>query len=409
MNDVRTQYFLSYGVIGTTMPFASVFFRQCGFTDAQVAYAWAIWSAAFVLAPVLITLAADTRVDPRRLMVFGLTVSALTLALLGVVRGIGVIYLVWVVHCLASLPLLGLQDGICFSLQQRQRERGETVVPFHKLRVWGTLGFMLPSVVIFFLLRNGMTVRGAIVSGAAFALLAAIQATQLHDPRPAGRSAAQLGPRRLPTLGALAAFAKPLLLVFCLCIFLSQMASTIYATFYPIYLTNQAHIPAEWVGLVSNIGVTVEIVFVWGCGWLMARFGIRGLLLAGLAGVAVRMSLLALWRNPFVGIATQFIHGLQVVSLGIMPQTFIDQQATDQYRHSMQGVFVMLNGFGRVAGTLSVSFVAAYGSQAIFGYAAGLAALAGVLAAFAFWPKRDAPTASEPEAAVVGPMEPETA
>lgn len=64
MRDVRLQYFLSFGMIGTVLPYVSVFFRQAGLSEARVGYAWAIWSLAVMVSPVVVTMLADARVDP---------------------------------------------------------------------------------------------------------------------------------------------------------------------------------------------------------------------------------------------------------------------------------------------------------------------------------------------------------
>src|SRR5439155_568355 len=69
--DLRVQYFLTYCVIGSVLPFVSVYFRRSGLTNAQVAYAWTLWSAAVVLSPFVVTLAADAHSDPPRLLVPG--------------------------------------------------------------------------------------------------------------------------------------------------------------------------------------------------------------------------------------------------------------------------------------------------------------------------------------------------
>lgn len=407
MRDVRVQYFLSYGVLGTTLPYASVFFRHQGFTQTQVGYAWAVWSGVFILSPVLVTLAADLRADPRRLMALGLTVSGLTLAALAFVSGVGATLAIWTLHCLATLPMMPLQDGICFSLQRRQEERGETARPFHRVRVWGTYGFMVPSVVLFGLLYAGVPVNTAMVTGAVFAFVSALQALRLDDPRahtPGGDAPDHSG---LPTLGAARVLLRPNMLVFCAAIFLAQMASTIYAAFYPVYLTEQAKVPEAWVGLVSNLGVAVEIFFILACGWFTARLGVKWVLVVGTALVAVRMALLMGSAHPAVAIGTQLFHGIQVVALGVMPQTFVNAYATDRYRHSMQGVWVMLLGCGRAAGSLTGGPVAEWGGgqSAVFAYAAILCAASSALALLLF---RD--PAAEVEARVAAePVVPEPA
>ena len=170
MRGLRVQYFLTYCVIGAVLPFVSVFFREAGLTQAQVGYAWSIWSAAVVLSPVLVTLAADAHADPRRLLTLASLLTAASLLALGFVRGVGPILWVWAVYCLASLPILPLQDGVPFSEQCRRQERRQPQRPYHLVRVWGTIGFIVPSVLLFVLLQLGMSLRAAMWTGAACGL-----------------------------------------------------------------------------------------------------------------------------------------------------------------------------------------------------------------------------------------------
>jgi PPP family 3-phenylpropionic acid transporter len=383
MRDVRVQYFLSYGVLGTVLPFASVYFRANHFTEAQVGYAWALYSAAYIVSPVLVTLAADTRADPRRLMVGGFVLGGLTLVAMGLVHAAAAVLAVWGLFCLAYLPLLPLQDGIAFSLQQRRQERGEPPLPFHRARVWGTVGYIVPSFVLFILLWSGRPVTGVMMSGAAFAAVAAAQALLLDDPRAHNHSESRKDDvaSRLPTLGALRVLLRPQMLGFSTAIFLSTMASMIYMSYYPIYLTESAGFPARWVGLVSSIGVLVEVFFVAGCGWLTTRLGVKRMLVLGLLLVAVRLLLLRWSAHPAVAVGTQLFHGVMVAALSIMPQAFVNGHATDRYRHSMQGVFVMMLGCARVAGSLVGGREAGlHGVRGAFGFAAALCVAAAAIA-----------------------------
>jgi PPP family 3-phenylpropionic acid transporter len=313
---------------------------------------------------------------------------------LGFVQGVGPILAVWALHCLAAFPLMPLQDGVCFSLQRRHAERGEVVRPFYLMRVWGTIGYMAPSLILFGLFRAGMPIQGALMSGAAFALLAAAQAPMLDDPRApnAASSNSAVGPSKLPTFGAAAALFQPSLIGFSIAVFFGQMAATIYGAYYPIYLTDpgQVGLQPQWVGLVTNVGVLVEIVFVFSTGRLVDRFGFRMLMAASLLLVAVRMGLLAASHHPTVGIGTQLFHGVQIVGLTIAPQMFADRLATDRFRHSMQGVLILLIGLGRAAGSLSGGAVARHGLASAFAYAAALS-VAGALSLAAFRVKRETP------------------
>lgn len=408
MRDVRAQFFLTFAVLGTVLPYAPVFFREAGLSQTQVGLAFALWSAAQILSPVLVAWAADTRVDPRRLVLLCMAGSGASLLALGFARGVGPVLAVWGVYCLASIPLLPLLDGIYFSLRQRRGERGEPLRPYHRVRVWGTVGFIVPSLLLYWLLHEGMPVAGALMSGAALAALAAVQAMLLEDPRatvpPAvGRAdaaaatsdecAADPPPRAgagLPTAAAARTLLRPNLLVFCAALFLAQMASTAMAAFYPVYLTERVGIAVEWVGLIAQVGVVVEVFFVWGFGWLADRIGTKGVLVAGLACVALRLLLMAAFATVPVAVGTQLFHGIHVLMMGVMPQTFLDRHADDDCRHSIQGVYVMLMGVGKMAGSLAAGPVAAHSLQAVFGYGAALCAVAAGLALAAF---RETPVA----------------
>jgi PPP family 3-phenylpropionic acid transporter len=429
MRDVRAQFFLTFAVLGTVLPYAPVFFREVGLSQTQVGLAFALWSGAQVLSPVLVAWAADSRVDPRRLVLLCLAGSGASLLALGLARGVWPVLAVWAAYCLSSIPLLPLLDGIYFSLRKRHEERtdadderadgadergggtdlrGVGLPPYHRVRVWGTIGFIVPSLLLYGLLHAGMPVAGALMSGAALAVLAAAQALLLDDPRsaaagdpadddgaasPAGDAAssaddcaarpARPGPG-LPTAAAARALLAPNLLVFCAAVFLAQMASTAMAAFYPVYLTERVGIAVEWVGLIAQVGVVVEVFFVWGFGWLAGRLGVKGVLVAGLACVAARLLLLAGFATAPVAVGSQLFHGIHVLMMGVLPQTFLDRHAADDCRHSIQGVFVMLMGIGKMAGSLAAGPIAAHSLQAVFGYGAGLCAAAAVLAAVAF-------------------------
>ena len=186
MRDLRIQYTLTFAMLGTVLPYVSVFFRHAGLSAPQVGYAWAIWGAAIMLSPVLVTMLADAHVDPRRLLAVASLVSGTALLVLGLVRGVGPVLAVWTAYCLASMPVLPLLDGVHFSQQRRRRERGEPPVAYHRVRVWGTIGYIVPSLLLFPLLQAGLSMAGAVMTGAAFGVAAAIQAARSPTRGPAG-------------------------------------------------------------------------------------------------------------------------------------------------------------------------------------------------------------------------------
>lgn len=403
MRLLRTQYFFTFAVLGTVLPYISVFFRQVGLQPWHIGLAFAVWSAAQILSPVLVAWAADSHVDPRRLVLLCSLGSGGSLAVLAMMQGFWPVMGVWTLYCLASIPLLPLIDGIYFSIQRQAAERHEPAPPpYHRVRVWGTIGYIVPSLFLFFMIKTNVT--AAPLTGAALAALAGLQALLLRDPRPHRKPAVsedcgdvpdlQRASAGLPTAAAARTLLQPDLLLLCIALFLGQMASTAHAAFYPVYLIERVGMPFEWVGLVSQVGVVFEIFFVLGCGWMIRRLGTRGVLVAGFAGTALRFGLISISVEPAVAVATQVMHGMLVVILGVLPQPLLNRHAGDDCRHSMQGMYVMLMGCGKTAGSLAAGAVAAQALQPVFGWGALLCSIAGVLILLGFRdrapiPKRD--------------------
>ncbi|HWE97398.1 MAG TPA: MFS transporter [Tepidisphaeraceae bacterium] len=387
MRDARLQYLLTFAMLGTVLPYASVFFRQAGLTDTQIGYAYAIWSLAAVLSPAVITRIADGKIDPRRLLTLASVTAATSLLLLGFTRGVAPILCVWTVYCLASVLLFPLQDGIHFSQQRRRGDLGEAAVPYHLVRVWGTVGYLVPSVGLFAFLQAGMNLRIVLMTGAGFALLAAAQATRLIDPRshnPREAQAEANADRQIPTLQAAAALLGPRLLAFTAAVVLMDMASQIFSAFYPIYLTERVGMANKWLGVASGLAVTVEAMLIFSCGRLVRGLGIKRLMLLAMLVTMVRFGLLGLWATAWVAIATQVLHGLMVMSTSVLPQSVIDDDAGDRFRHSMQGVFVMLGNGGQAVASLAAGRIAGQGLGRLFFCAAALCAAAAGLILLGF-------------------------
>ncbi|HEX8914295.1 MAG TPA: MFS transporter [Humisphaera sp.] len=394
MRDLRASYFLIFAVLGAVLPYATIYFQESGLSPTQVGYAFAIWSGASIASPVLVAWAADAALDPRRLVLLCSGGAGACLVGLGFVRGVGSLFAVWTAYCAISTPLLPLLDGIYFGQERVRTAAGEPPRAYHRVRVWGTVGYLLPAAILFEPLRRHAPAAYALMSGAAFAAVAALHAQLVADPRlpgPAGGAVVSTAKARLPTAAAARVLFRPQIAVFCAALFLGQMASYALAAFFPQYLTKRVGMDAGWAGAVSNFGVVIEVLFVLGAARMTRALGVKGMIVVGLAATAVRLGMLAAVASVAVALASVLVHGLLVVVLGVLPQPFLDRYADDGYRHSVQGVFVMLMGFGKVAGSLAAGLIAQRSLEAAFAFAAGLCVLGAALAAVAFRERRDDP------------------
>ena len=77
-------------------------------------------------------------------------------------------------------------------------------------------------------------------------------------------------------------------------------------------------------------------------------------------------------------------HGIFLVAVGVLPQIILDQHAGDRFRHSMQGLFVMLTGSGRVLANPVAGHVASHGLGLVYWCAAALCLVAAGLILLAY-------------------------
>ena len=402
MFHLRLQYFLNYAVNGCLIPFMSIYFQQMHLDNMQIGMVMGVASLAVVLSPVLVTLIADTHLDARRMLAGLLILTAVSLVVLPLFGTFLAILCGWLMTNIVQIPINPLQDGINFAIQEQRSKKGLQPAPFHKVRVWGTIGFITPGLALYLLVRRTQDVTVVIYLAAAFALAAGLNSLMLPPIGEREKSSE----RKLPTIEAARVLLGRKMLIFCIASFLFQMAAACYYSYYPIYLTNGLGISKQWSAMIMNIGVLGEILFMLSFGRLMAYFGPRRFLLLAASVMLVRMTLLAAVASPYIAIGTQVCHGAMVLLLQVGPIVLLNKMAEARFRHSLQGLFAMLViGGGRIVGNFAVAPIARHGYNAAYWWAAGLVLVAGVLLAVGYHPEPaiatvPAPDVEEPDEAV---------
>lgn len=405
MRAIRAEFFFAFAVMGAILPYFPVFLKDRGLTDPEIGWVLSISGLAVLLTPVVVTLLADARMQNRTLLAWAFGLSAVALGWLWWAQGFWTIFAAHALYAVAFAAVIPLHDGLFFGEQQRREARGLAKVPYHRVRVFGTVGFIIPSLVLYVWLRFGAEVAVSLAAAGACCVLAMLNAPLL----PASRSDEDAARPKvgLPTAEAFRAFTTRPLFVFVAASWLIHLAISAYYAFYPIYLTRLLGIDRQWIGLISNLGVLFEIFFVLAFGWIVKRIGVRGLMIAGSACMTLRFTLLWLIPSVPVAIATQVLHGMMVLVVHVAPPVYLDRHANPSYRNSIQGLFAMIcYGTGRIAGNAVAGYVAADSLTGVFGYAAVLSAAVLVLFVLLFREDDDSQSREGREAAEkAGPAE----
>lgn len=382
MIALRRQFFLSYAVIGSVMPLMTVFLReQGGFNFLQIGLAMSLMNIPMLCSPALITLLADRNVDSRRILATAYTCSAFVLSAMYFSHTIALTLTLFIFHGLSFVAMLPLQDGYYFSLAEQKRRSGESVISYPLIRVWGTVGFILPSLILYFPLSKGAAANAILPCAVSFCLLSLLNSFTLPTVEKPKRTS-----NRLPTKEALQAIFAPNARWLSIGLFFGFMAVSAFYAFIGNFFDESLGIPKKYIGLIINIGVVIEVGFTLIMPWMQRKIDLKGIMVLGLFCMALRMVLLAFFPTPAMAVVVQLCHGLEVLALFVGPVMFLDRLATDEFRNSIQGVFTMvIGGVARVVGGVAAGLIVMrFGLQGGLLYGACLSACSFLIIAFLF-------------------------
>lgn len=371
---IRLHFLLLYAVTGAYMPYLPVFLgSDLHLPDRQIGWVTGIYGLSVLVAPPLVTGLADRRLSGRTVIASAYALACVGLVLLAYVDSFLAALPLAFAFSLVYTPLFALLDGLAFSAIAAT-ERPPT---YDRLRVWGSLGFMIPAFVLFFALHSGAAGRTAIVVAAVAAGLGAL-ASPLLPSFPPPASAA-----RLPLFAAWEALRGASTRALLVPVGLLFAALSVFYAFYGRLLI-AIGVDPSWIGLVMNIGVLAELPLMFAASALLRRFSVRAILLTSAACLTARMLLLAL-ADPTVAVVTQVLHGPVVLGIYLLPPMILNLKADPHLRNGVQGMYTMLcYGIARMTGSVLGGYAAEVELRWAFVLGAALAFVALVWLARAF-------------------------
>jgi MFS transporter, PPP family, 3-phenylpropionic acid transporter len=376
MRPLKVQFFLSYGILGSLAPLLPVFLKDAKrLNEAQIGVAMSMMGASTLLSPLLMTLLADTRLETRRILALAFASTSLVLMALLLDVAPPVTVGLMALYGISVVAVLPLQDGLFFSTLSADGRSGVAVSAYPAVRVWGTVGFIVPALLLWPLVHFAHDARPAVAVAALYCVICFVTSLKILPPVRSGGPRAGSG--RLPTIQAIRVLASPQTRFLCLALIVASGASVTYHYFFPLYLREKLGVRHEWVPIIINLGVVGEVFFTLGYGYLQRWLGVKGIILAGMTCMTARLALLAHFPSLTTALIVQAGHGLEIVALFVAPVILLNRLAGDEFRNSMQGAFSMMMGASRLTGSLIAGWIANTNLLNAFQAAtfAGLAAL----------------------------------
>jgi nucleoside transporter len=362
--------FLQYFMQGCYLPVASLYLQDSlGFEKQQVGYFSSALAIGPLLAPLLVGQLVDRHFATQRVLAFcHLLAGALMLALytqhdFWSVITLGTIYsILWV-------PTMMLTNSLAlFHLQRRDRE-------FPAVRLWGTIGFILPAWLIEGVWLAGLqgealnTARGVTFALSGLTGLAmAIYCWSLPNTPPSDETKTSFAPAE-----AARYFFSREMIVLVLVSFGIALVHQFYFVWNSPFLSHvlkQGGVAGAYEQRISSLGQISEVVVLACLGMAVTRYGFKRVMLVGAGAYALRCVLFALVAAAGLPFAASIalaglgnsLHGLCFGAFLAAAFMYVDRHSPTDIRGSAQtmyGTLILGAGFllgGVVAGQVGEWF-----------------------------------------------------
>ncbi len=335
-------YFFYFAALGTLMPYWGLYLQSLGFDAFAIGALMAILMATKVVAPNVWGWLGDHLGHRMRLVRLASALSLLSLLAMFGVHGFLAVALVMTGYSFfwnASLPQF---EAVVFNHLGQDAER------YSRLRLWGSVGFILTVVMVGWLVdRQGTeVVLPALVTVFAGILLSSLLVGdgrgEIHESQPS----------------ILAVLKKPQILAFFTAVFLMQMSHGPYYAFFSIYLQDH-HYSKSDIGLLWSIGVIAEVLLFLFMHRLLRRWLSAAILRVSLVLAALRWLLIGWFPDEVpVLILAQLLHAASFGSFHASAIHMVHEYFRGRHQGRGQALYASLSfGAGGAVGTFASGMI----------------------------------------------------
>lgn len=369
-------YFFYFAALGALVPYWGLYLKSLGFGAVDIGSLTAILMATKVVAPYIWGWLGDHLGHRMRIVRVASLVSAAAFTLMFWTDGFWSIAAVMTLFSFfwnASLPQF---EVVTLNYLGTQAPR------YARLRVWGSIGFILTVLLLGWLVdRDGP----AVVLTVVFMIYVGIWLASLtvRDPDPEPHPHGQ--PSITRVLG------QPAVLAFFAAVFLMQLSHGPYYAFYTIYMTEQGH-SETLIGGLWALGVAAEVVIFLLMHRLLERFGARQVLVASLAVAALRWTLIGLFpADLWLMLLAQLMHAASFGTFHASSIHLVRHFFQGRHKGRGQALYSSLSfGAGGAVGSLLAGHAWDALGPTVTYVSAAAAALAGALIAWRVMDRRSA-------------------
>lgn len=349
--------FLQYFVQGCFLPIISVYLEEAlGFQSRELGQFAAVLAIGPLLAALFVGQIVDRHFQTQHVLALAHLVAGVLMILLYLQQTYWPVIVLGTLYAILYTPTIMLTNSLTFHhLKDRERE-------FPLIRVWGTIGFIVPAwlIEVFFLeglqdKAEAANVRGiALLFAGVAGLVLALYCLTLPKTLPTGGKSGRFAPGAVLRLLSLRSM---FVLVG------ASFGIALVHKFYFIWngpfvkaMLLRGEVKGFWVHRISSLGQVAEIGVMVLLTWSIMRLGFKRTMILGIVAYLMRCMIFAAaagMDGPFSLVMTlvclgQMMHGLCFACFLAAAFMYVDRECPPDIRGSMQtfyGTFVLGLGF----------------------------------------------------------------
>jgi nucleoside transporter len=290
--------FLEFAIWGAWFVVLGNYLNSLNFSRKQIARVYATMPIGAIISPMFIGTIADQYFASQHVMAISHIVGGCLLIWLAQIRTPKAFFWVALAYALVYSPTLSLVNTVVF-------KNVPDTTQFPELRVLGTIGWIVAGMSLKLFIRPGEPVNNRpILLAAALSLLLGACSFALPDTPPSAAGG------EIPFIKAVEMFKDPQAAIFFVGALIIAMAMAIYFAFAALFLEQGAGVKPENIGPVMTIGQWVEIFFLFTLSWFIREWGMKWVLVIGMAAWATRFAIFAARPAfPLIAVAVG-LHGI---------------------------------------------------------------------------------------------------